>query len=73
MQADKGHLHHRLMDMGLSQRQTVLIMYLISAILGSIAIIAMQISNQRAYFILALVMVLLVLLAWKCGFFKSRD
>jgi UDP-GlcNAc:undecaprenyl-phosphate GlcNAc-1-phosphate transferase len=73
MQADRGHLHHRLMDMGLSQRQTVLIMYLISAILGSIAIIAMQISNQRAYFILALVMVLLVLLAWKCGFFKSRD
>jgi UDP-GlcNAc:undecaprenyl-phosphate/decaprenyl-phosphate GlcNAc-1-phosphate transferase len=59
--------------MGLTQRQTVLIMYLISAILGSIAIIAMQISNQRAYFILALVMVLLVLLAWKCGFFKSRD
>ncbi|MBP1743460.1 MAG: glycosyl transferase family 4 [Firmicutes bacterium] len=73
MQADRGHLHHRLMDMGLTQRQVVLIMYLISAILGSIAIIAMQISNQRAYFILALVMVLLVLVAWKCGFFKSRD
>lgn len=73
MQADRGHLHHRLMDMGLTQRQVVLIMYLISAILGSIAIIAMQISNQRAYFILALVMVFLVLIAWKCGFFKSRD
>jgi UDP-GlcNAc:undecaprenyl-phosphate GlcNAc-1-phosphate transferase len=73
MQADRGHLHHRLMDMGLTQRQAVLIMYLISAMLGSIAIIAMQISNQRAYFILALVMVLLVLVAWKCGFFKSRD
>lgn len=73
MQADRGHLHHRLLDMGLNQRQAVIIMYLISALLGSIAIIAMQISNQRAYFILALVMVLLVLLAWKCGFFKSRD
>lgn len=73
MQADRGHLHHRLMDMGLTQRQAVLIMYLISGILGSIAIIAMQISNQRAYFILALVMVFLVLIAWKCGFFKSRD
>jgi UDP-GlcNAc:undecaprenyl-phosphate GlcNAc-1-phosphate transferase len=73
MQADRGHLHHRLMDMGLTQRQVVLIMYLISAILGSIAIIAMQISNQRAYFILALIMVFLVLLALKCGFFKNRD
>lgn len=73
MQADRGHLHHRLLDMGLTQRQAVLVMYLISAILGSIAIIAMQISNQRAYFTLALVMVLLVLVAWKCGFFKSRE
>ena len=33
MQADKGHLHHRLLDMGLSQRQAVIIMYLISAVL----------------------------------------
>jgi len=73
MQADRGHLHHRLMDMGLTQRQVVLIMYLISAILGSIAIIAMQISNQRAYFILALIMVFFVIVAWKCGFFKNRD
>lgn len=73
MQADRGHLHHRLMDMGLTQRQVVLIMYLISAILGSIAIVAMQLGNQRAYFILALVMVFLVIIAWKCGFFKSRD
>jgi len=73
MQGDRGHLHHRLMDMGLSQRQTVLIMYLISAVLGSIAVIAMQISNRRAYFVLALVMVFLVLCAWRYGFFKHRE
>lgn len=52
MQADRGHLHHRLLDMGLTQRQAVIIMYLISAVLGSFAIIAMQISNQKSYFYL---------------------
>jgi UDP-GlcNAc:undecaprenyl-phosphate GlcNAc-1-phosphate transferase len=38
MAADRGHLHHRLMDMGLSHRQSVVIMYTISAILGLAAI-----------------------------------
>lgn len=73
MEADRGHLHHRLMDKGLSQRQTVLIMYFISAILGGIAIIAMQISNRTSYFVLAAVMILLILCAWKYGFFEHRE
>ena len=38
MKPDKGHLHHRLLNLGLSQRQAVLLMYVISAILGSGAI-----------------------------------
>jgi len=73
MQADKGHLHHRLLDMGLSQKQAVIIMYFISAVLGGAAIIAMQISNQRAYFILGLTAVITVSTAWKYGVFKHRD
>ena len=28
--ADRGHLHHRLLDVGLSQREAVLVLYLIS-------------------------------------------
>lgn len=73
MQADRGHLHHRLLDMGLTQRQAVIIMYLISAVLGSFAIIAMQVSTQRSYFLLAMVMVVLVIVAWKFGFFEHRE
>ena len=73
MQADRGHLHHRLLDMGLTQKETVLVMYMISAILGGVAIIAMQISSQRAYFVLAVVMIVLVIIAYKCGFFQHRD
>ncbi|MBU5486126.1 undecaprenyl/decaprenyl-phosphate alpha-N-acetylglucosaminyl 1-phosphate transferase [Clostridium sp. MSJ-11] len=73
MGADRGHLHHRLLDMGLTQRQAVIIMYLISAILGSFAILAMQVSSQSSYFLLAVVMSMLVIIAWKCGFFKHKE
>ena len=34
MTADRGHLHHRLIDMGLNQKQAVAIMYSISSLLG---------------------------------------
>jgi len=34
MTADRGHLHHRLVDSGLTQKQAVLILYAISAFLG---------------------------------------
>jgi UDP-GlcNAc:undecaprenyl-phosphate GlcNAc-1-phosphate transferase len=39
MEADRGHLHHRLIDMGLSQKQSVVIMYTVSAALGLCAIV----------------------------------
>jgi len=39
MSADRGHLHHKLIDMGLSQKQSVLVMYIASAALGLCAIV----------------------------------
>ena len=33
-QADKGHLHHRLLALGLSQRQVVLVIYFINTLFG---------------------------------------
>lgn len=72
MQGDRGHIHHRLLDMGLTQRQVVLVMYLITAILGGIAIIDMLISNKTSYLLLAVVITIFILIAWKCGFFKKK-
>ncbi|MBQ3865303.1 MAG: undecaprenyl/decaprenyl-phosphate alpha-N-acetylglucosaminyl 1-phosphate transferase [Clostridia bacterium] len=37
-QADRGHLHHKLVDMGFSPRASVLILYAISALLGICAV-----------------------------------
>ena len=39
MHADRGHVHHRLIDMGFSQKQAVGILYVISAILGLSAVV----------------------------------
>ena len=37
--ADRGHLHHRLLDLGLSQRAIVIMYYTLSAIFGGLALI----------------------------------
>ena len=39
MEADKGHLHHRIMAVGLGQRRTVLTLYGISGVMGVAAIL----------------------------------
>ncbi len=39
MAPDRGHLHHKLIDMGLSHRQSVIVMYIVSAVLGLCAIV----------------------------------
>lgn len=54
MEADKGHLHHRLMGMGLGQRKTVLSMYLISALLGAGAIALLKQNWIHAIILLGL-------------------
>jgi UDP-GlcNAc:undecaprenyl-phosphate/decaprenyl-phosphate GlcNAc-1-phosphate transferase len=38
MKADKGHVHHRLLEKGFSQRQVALILYVISMAFGAAAI-----------------------------------
>jgi UDP-GlcNAc:undecaprenyl-phosphate GlcNAc-1-phosphate transferase len=39
MSPDRSHVHHRLIDMGFSQKQAVAILYVISAILGLCAVV----------------------------------
>lgn len=39
MQADRGHLHHRLMASGYGQRRAVLMLYAISGIMGMAAVL----------------------------------
>lgn len=53
MHADRGHFHHRLIDMGLNQKQAVAVLYLISALLGLVAVV-LTTSDELKVFILVL-------------------
>ena len=55
MSPDRGHIHHRLIDMGFSQKQAVAVLYIISAILGLSAVVLTTIGVVRAMlFLMAL-------------------
>ncbi|MDD3164285.1 MAG: MraY family glycosyltransferase [Oscillospiraceae bacterium] len=57
MIADRGHIHHRLIDMGFSQKQTVAIAYMMTAILGLAAVVLTTSGEFRAMFLIASVFV----------------
>lgn len=60
MTPDRGHLHHRLIDMGLSHRSAVIVLYALSAVLA-ISAIVMFISNFLRALVLLVFIVLFVL------------
>lgn len=61
---DKGHLHHKLMAKGYTQRQAVLIMYGITAILGMFAVILLESGIWKALSF-ALLVIAIVAIGYK--------
>lgn len=59
MEADKGHLHHQLLALGLNQRQTVLCIYGVNILMGSAAILLAVLTAPQAILVLLLVTVLI--------------
>ncbi len=57
-QADKGHLHHRLLDMGLSHKQTVLAIYGVNLTLGGSAVLLALLTTEQSLGILLAIAVL---------------
>ena len=70
---DKGHLHHRLLSMGFTQRQAVLLMYVISALLGTSAVAMTEVSPGFALLILLSVVVSLLYGAKRLGIFHLNN
>ena len=70
MEADKGHLHHRLLDHGLTQKQTVLTLYSISILLGCSAIFISDTQNSIAYIVITSIAVAVVTGAYLFGLVK---
>ena len=58
-QADRGHFHHKLMDLGLNQKQAVAILYAVSAALG-LAAVTLTTSGMARILLLILALAIAV-------------
>ncbi|WP_041314529.1 MraY family glycosyltransferase [Heliomicrobium modesticaldum] len=66
-QADKDHLHHRLLALGFSHPQTVMIIYAINTVLGVTAVVLTTVSTAQSVFILILLSSLILMAADRVG------
>ncbi|MBN1804568.1 MAG: undecaprenyl/decaprenyl-phosphate alpha-N-acetylglucosaminyl 1-phosphate transferase [Sedimentisphaerales bacterium] len=62
--ADRGHLHHRLLDMGLKQRHVVIIMYGITALSAGLGMF-MMITHGSGTLVVLFSVILLLLLVFR--------
>ena len=70
--ADREHLHHRLIDLGLSQKQTVLLLYFITVLLGIIAFAFTVQLNEYAAVIIVVMGVLGGFMAKELNLFGTK-
>lgn len=70
---DRDHLHHRLMALGMSHRRSVLIIYGVSSFFSLIAIVITFISSSKANILLALLLLVVFLAAYKIGLLSGED
>ncbi len=70
MEPDAGHLHHKMIQKGLTQKQAVLILYGITATLGMFAIILMESGIWKALSF-ALIIIVIIAMGYK-EFFKQK-
>lgn len=61
MTADRGHIHHRLIDMGLSQKRSVAVVYMLTGVLGLSAVLLANTNSVKAFILFAAVLVVAVL------------
>lgn len=71
-QPDKGHIHHRLLAMGMNQRQAVLLMYGITAALCIGAVLWAEFDGFYAALIIAVIITAVAIGAKKIGILKDR-
>ena len=70
IEPDAGHLHHKMLQKGFTQKQAVLILYGISATFGMFAIILMESGIWKALSF-ALIIIAIIAMGYK-EFFKQR-
>lgn len=77
--ADNGHFHHRLIKLGLTPKQVVLLLYLLSSILGSFGLILSFCTGMSAYITLTIAIVIIVITSiflrknWKMITYENQE
>lgn len=70
-QPDKGHLHHRLLALGMTQKQAVLIMYFVSMILGIVALFVASVSYKTGIVTVLVVLAVIIYSAKRIGILRK--
>jgi predicted adenine nucleotide alpha hydrolase (AANH) superfamily ATPase len=71
--ADRKHLHHRLLDLGLGQKKTVLIFYAFSLIFGLSGLFLQSRGKFLALLLLLFIMLFIVIVFWYLDKKKERE
>jgi UDP-GlcNAc:undecaprenyl-phosphate GlcNAc-1-phosphate transferase len=71
-QADRGHVHHRLLDLGLSHRRAALVLYGFSALLGLGAVALSLVRAREAVLLLVALGAAHLLFLRRLGYFDLR-
>ncbi len=69
---DRGHIHHRLVDMGLHQKQAVIILYLLTLVMVTLGSLMLFADDIRMLGVLVGLMILLVVSFKVCGVVKFK-
>lgn len=72
-QPDKGHLHHRLLALGMTQKQAVLSMYMVSVLLGFVAVFVANVGYKTGIVTIAAVLAVCIYSARRIGVFRRSD
>ncbi len=71
--ADKEHLHHRLLKLGLTHQRTVLSMYAVSAVLGLSAVIMAVVTTAQGMLMMVALILGFSIIAEKLGLLRARQ
>ena len=69
--ADRDHLHHRLLRLGFTQRQAVLLMYSVSGFFGASAVTLAELTPVKAALLLAVLLSIVSIAARRAGLFGA--
>ena len=70
---DKNHLHHCLLKYGFSHRDTVLVIYAVSAVLAMCGLIMTYLNSTQGIILLAVISVVIIYGAMKLGVIGKKE